>query len=1107
LAFLQYTSGSTATPKGVMVSHGNLLHNLRLLQEGWRQGDDAVVVSWLPLFHDMGLIGNVLEAVHLGAPCVLMSPAAFLQRPFRWLQAVSRYGATLSGGPNFAFDLAVRRTTPEERAELDLSRWSAAFNGAEPVRRDTMERFHEAFAPCGLRAEALQPGYGLAEATLVVSAGRTLGAPPLYTSFQAAALEENRLVEDDGPGARDLVGCGRVVGGQTVAIVDPDTRLACEPGRVGEIWLQGPSVAGGYWGRPQETEETFAATLAGGEGGPFLRTGDLGFVHGGELFVAGRAKDLVIVRGRNHYPQDLELTAERAHPGVRAGCGAAFTLDVGGEERLALVCELERQHLRGDHAAVAAAVRQAVVEEHDVQPHRVVLLKTGGITKTTSGKIQRRACRAALLAGELEVVFDWLEASADADAAVPPPAAGPVADGDGARADEARIAAWLAERIAERAGVAAGEVDPRAPFSRFGIDSVAAVGISGALEAWLGRTLPPTLLYDHPTIEALARWLVAGDDPHAEPAAGERPYRRGAADEPVAIVGVGCRFPGADGPEAFWRLLEDGVDAVREVPADRWDLDRLYDPDPAVPGKMTTRWGGFLDAVDRFDAEFFSISPREAARMDPQQRLLLEVAWEALEDAGIDPGRLAGSQTGVFVGISGSDYGQRQFTDPALSDAYAGTGGALSIAANRISYVLDLRGPSLAVDTACSSSLVALHLAVRALRAGDCDTAIVGGANLLLSPQITVNFSKAGFMSPDGRCRAFDARANGYVRGEGAGAVVLKPLSRALADGDPVYAVVRGTAVNQDGRSNGLTAPNGQAQAAVLRAAWAAAGADPRHAQYVEAHGTGTSLGDPIEAHALGAVLGAGRTAEHACRVGSVKANIGHLEAAAGIAGTIKLALALRHRRIPPSLHFERPNPAIPFAELGLEVQRAATPWPAEPGEALAGISSFGFGGTNAHAVLAEAPLPASPVDFDPSITAAKSGKATSVDVGSEADAPVLLPISARDAGALRELAARYRDLLADEDGSAVAEIAAAASLRRAHHEHRLAVAGATRAGLALALDDFVTGAPHPRLWAGRVSPGRAPRVAFVFSGQGPQWWAMGRELLETEPVFRAAVE
>ncbi len=413
---------------------------------------------------------------------------------------------------------------------------------------------------------------------------------------------------------------------------------------------------------------------------------------------------------------------------------------------------------------------------------------------------------------------------------------------------------------------------------------------------------------------------------------------RDANSEAIAIIGIGCRFPGANDARAFWNLLRNGVDAIREVPAERFNLHDFLDPDPAAPGKMVTRWGGFIEQVDQFDAHFFGISPREAARMDPAAT---PVAGGGLGSAGrCRPGArdTGGHATGVFIGISNNDYGRIQFADLERIDAYAGTGNALSIAANRISYVFDFRGPSIALDTACSSSLVAVHQACCSLRSGESTLALAGGVNLILSPAITINFSKAGAMAPDGRCKTFDARANGYVRSEGAGIVVLKPLTKALADGDPIYAVIRGSAVNQDGRSNGLMAPNPRAQEAVLREAYRRAQVSPGDVQYVEAHGTGTFLGDPIEAKALGAVLRVRPSSRATLRLlGSVKTNIGHLEAAAGIAGLIKVALALKHREIPPSLNFEEPNPHIPFEQLQLRVQTTLEPWPAELGSGIGG--------------------------------------------------------------------------------------------------------------------------------------------------------------------------
>jgi hybrid polyketide synthase/nonribosomal peptide synthetase FtdB len=561
--------------------------------------------------------------------------------------------------------------------------------------------------------------------------------------------------------------------------------------------------------------------------------------------------------------------------------------------------------------------------------------------------------------------------------------------------------------------------------------------------------------------------------------------------EPIAVVGMACRFPQAPDTGAFWRLLRDGVDAIAEVPADRWDSDRFYSPDPATPGMTNTRWAGLLDRIDLFDHEFFRISPREAAHMDPQQRLLLEVAWEALEDAGCPPDSLAGSRAGVFSGIMFNEYGGRLFhnSDPRGIDAYSGAGNIDAIVANRISYALDLHGPSLVVDTACSSSLVAVHLACLSLRNGECDLALAGGTNVVLAPGTAIYYSRAGLMAPDGRCKAFDARADGFVRGEGAGLVVLKMLSQALADGDPIRAVIRGSAVNHDGRGNGLTAPNPWAQERVIRAAYEAAGIPPARVGYVEAHGSGTRLGDPIELKALGAVVGAGRLAGRPCGVGSVKTNIGHLEAAAGIAGLIKAILCLQHRQIVPSLHFEKPSPFIPFDGLALRVPTRLEPWPDEDGPAVAGVSSFGFGGTNAHVVLEEAP-----------------GDATPAVAGGEEQGPWLLPLSARSPEALRVAAGRLRELAAGTETD-LRDLCRTAAVRRSHHEYRLAVTCRSRAELTAGIDAFLAGTPAAGLAHGRRGRNRRRKVAFVFSGQGPQWAGMGLELMAREPVFRAAVE
>ncbi|WP_437718137.1 SDR family NAD(P)-dependent oxidoreductase [Sorangium sp. So ce448] len=504
------------------------------------------------------------------------------------------------------------------------------------------------------------------------------------------------------------------------------------------------------------------------------------------------------------------------------------------------------------------------------------------------------------------------------------------------------------------------------PLKELGLDSLMAVELRNMLTAHIGQTLPVTLAFDFPTVKQMTDYLLTEHlvkptehpAPVDAPAAlAKIPARRGipvGSDEPIAIVGMACRFPGSDNPRAFWETLIAGRDCTSEIPSSRWDVARYYDARPGTPGKMISRRGGFLSKVTGFDADFFGIAGIEAEAMDPQQRFLLTVAWEAMESARLSPRRLAGSKTGVFAGLCNFDYARLLFTQALSVSPYAGTGGSLAIAANRLSYFFDLRGPSLTVDTACSSSLVAAHLACQSLRMGESDLALVGGANLILAPEVSIALSQAGMLAPDGRCKAFDAAADGFARGEGCAVVVLKRLSDALRDHDRIVATLVGSAVNQDGRSNGLTAPNGPAQQAVVEQALEDAGVTPSDVGFVEAHGSGTPLGDPIEFNALRKVLDRRRTPDSRCWIGSVKTNIGHLEGAAGIAGLMKAALAVHHGTIPPHLHVRTLNPHLDSADGRFAVPTACEPWPASGARRIAGVSSFGFGGTNAHVLVAQ---------------------------------------------------------------------------------------------------------------------------------------------------------
>uniref|UniRef100_UPI0029584CF2 type I polyketide synthase n=1 Tax=Nocardiopsis deserti TaxID=2605988 RepID=UPI0029584CF2 len=553
----------------------------------------------------------------------------------------------------------------------------------------------------------------------------------------------------------------------------------------------------------------------------------------------------------------------------------------------------------------------------------------------------------------------------------------------------------------------------------------------------------------------------------------------------VAIVGLACRLPEAPDPDSFWRLLREGRSGITETPEERWTgLDAIGDQD--VPHR-----GGFLDRVDGFDPAFFGISPREAAVMDPQQRLMLELSWEALEDAGIVPESLRDTRTGVFTGAIMDDYAalvQRLGADAI--NQHTVTGLHRSIIANRVSYTLGLHGPSMTIDAAQSSSLVAVHMACESLYRGESSVAIVGGVNLNLIPESTVGVARFGGLSPDGNSYTFDARANGYVRGEGGGAVVLKPLSRALADGDRVYCVIRGSAVNNDGSTDGLTVPSPSAQEDALRTAYERADVNPGDVQYVELHGTGTRVGDPIEAAALGAAVSSERDADDPLVVGSVKTNVGHLEGAAGIVGLLKAALSIHHRAIPASLNFETPNPDIPFDELRLRVNTGFGPWPRPERPLLAGVSSFGMGGTNCHVVLAEGPDTASTVDGKP-------------DTGSGAG-PAAWLLSAKNRTALAAQAERLRERVESDPGVSVSDVAFSLGSSRALFDHRAVTWGRDRDELLRGLAALAGGEPARNVVTGVAgSPGR---VALLFTGQGSQRPGMGRALFEVFPVFAQAL-
>ncbi|MBF6618108.1 MAG: aminotransferase class III-fold pyridoxal phosphate-dependent enzyme [Candidimonas sp.] len=1068
-AFLQYTSGSTAMPKGVRVSHGNLLDDLQRMGDVWGLQEKSVMVSWLPAFHDLGLIFGLLQPLYSGCGSVQMAPNTFLQKPLLWLQAMSRFGGTHSAAPSFAYDLCSRRIAVEERAGLDLSTMVMTMNAAEPINPAVMDQFVEQFAEYGFKREAFAPAYGLAESTLAVTAN-PVGQLPVLRYFDTDALADGRVlvVDEAGPATRLMPGSGRALPDVPIAIVDPETLQRCPPDQVGEVWVGGPTIATGYWRRAEESAAAFGATIAQEpEAGGFLRTGDLGAMVDGELFITGRIKDLIILAGANLYPQDIEWVAQRSHAALRRDNGAAFYLEPAasgrGREQVVLVQELERSQRGTAPEPIFAAITQAVWQELEISLSRILLVPPGTVLRTSSGKIQRMANKRAYLAGELTAIAQW-----EAQAPVVAEAAASEAAADQGL-DHHSLRAWLVDWLSQRLNLPAADLQADRGFAELGLDSLASTELAFALEQRLRVPVPETAAYDYPT---LAR-LLAHFAPSAPAEAAEQGAQfhnrddDAASNDLIAVVGLACRFPGAPDALAYERLLASGQAAVGPAPAGRPEGEGL----PA---------GGYIEDIDRFDAAFFGIRDGEAAYMDPQHRLLLEVAWHALEDAGAADAQRRPPATGVFVGISTHDYGVRFQGAGTGYTPLATTGNSASAAAGRLAHLLDVTGPAMAVDTACSSSLVAVHAACRSLRQGECDMALAGGVNLLINDTLTRGFAAAGMLSPTGACKTFDAAADGYVRGEGGGFVVLKRLSDALRDGDHVRAIVRGMAVNHDGRASSLTAPNASAQTALIRKALHDARLQPADVQVVECHGTGTPLGDPIEVQALADAYGQDRNA--ALLLGSVKTNIGHLEAAAGIAGMIKAILALESGKLAPTLHQHEPNPRIAWDRLPVQVVTAARPWP-QGGPARAAVSSFGFSGTNAHVILQAAAQYVAAVD----------------------DSPIVLPLSAPDTPGLDRLAATLADWL-DKGGVDLRGLAASMAIGRGRFPMRAAIVANDLAEAVAGLRAVAAG-EAPVIGARGIAPADAPKVGFLYTGQGSQWVGMGKDLYGSDPVFRGVVD
>jgi acyl transferase domain-containing protein/acyl-CoA synthetase (AMP-forming)/AMP-acid ligase II/acyl carrier protein len=1058
VAVLLLTSGSTGRPKAVPLTHRNLLAMARGTIEGNGFTAGEVTLNWMALDHigSVSFLGTMATA--LGCTQIHVPTGYILQEPLRWLDLIARHRATISWAPNFAFTLFLDRTAAVETGAWDLSSMRFLVNAGEPVVARTARRFITLLQRHGLPVGALRPAFGMSETCSGITWSR--------------GLTLDNTTDDQA-----FVDLGPAIPGAEMRVVGPAGEELPD-GENGMLQLRGPSVFSGYYRNPEENARVFK------DG--WFETGDLAFLGNGCLHISGRLKDVIIVNGANFYCHEIETAAESV-PGLvktfTAACAVRET--AAATDQLALFFCAEPDQ-RANLETIARLLRTTLFHQVGVTPAYLVALETGEVPKTEIGKIQR---------AQLKKSF---EGGTYGGRVIRP------ARANGARTVRQRaksrgeLAAAIAEIWQEVLGLE--RVGHDETFFELGGHSLLIVQVQVRLQELLGRAVPVVELFNCPTVRAMAEHFaqdLAAAESSAAGATAARPER---AREPVgdiAIVGMGLRFPGASNPEEFWRVLAEGREMITFFTAEQ-ALAAGVDPD-LVRNPNHVRAAPLLDAPESFDAEFFRYSAKEARMIDPQQRVFLEVCWEAFEDAGYDPLTFPG-KVGLFAASGMNAYlpnnlwandkflqdenGGRMLTVDSMSGFNVMITNDKDYLPMRVSYKLNLRGPSVNVQSACSSTLLTLHEACKSLRMGDCEMALAGGAAIKL-PQYAGHLYSPGMLnSPDGHCRAYDEKAEGTIFGNGAGVVLLKPLAAAQAAGDRIYAVVKGTASNNDGNGKvGFTAPSSAGQEEVCAEAMARAGVSPDTVTFMEGHGTGTALGDPIEVNALSSAFRRHTGRSGYCALGSVKTNVGHLQIASGIAGLIKTALALHHRQIPGTLHFEKPNPRINFAATPFYVNRQTIDWASPDGPRRAGVNSLGIGGTNVHAILEEAPAPGPARTEHPT-------------------RPWVVPLSARDPSALRQLATRYADRVTRKDSGKLEDIAFTAQVGRAAMPARAAFVADSREDLARQLAAFAAGQGQPAEQIDFDQRG----VAFHFSGIVAGGAERARLLWATEPVFRQAV-
>lgn len=1064
IAFIQFSSGSTGDPKGVTLTHKNLVTNILAIIQRTNASTDESIFSWMPLTHDMGLIGFHLAPLANNMNQYILDTQLFIRSPYLWFEKISKYRIGVTASPNFGYSFYLNHVKEDRRKSLDLSCVRLIFSGAEPISKEVVDEFTQIMSKYGLKKNTMYPVYGLAEASLAVTFPhpgekvRVLAVNRFNLKLgDKIDISKNKTKDDN-----IIVSLGRPLNGETIKIIDNNgTELQNET--IGIINIKGENITKGYYNNEKATESLISPS-------GWLNTGDIGFVKDGNLYVTGRLKDIIFVNGQNFYASDLECIAEQVDGIEHGGAVVVGRHNYNNNQEEVIFFLLYKSEDFNKFSILAENLRKQIVQSTGINVNYIIPIKQ--IPKTPSGKVQRFV----LVKNYEESKYDYIikQISSLRDSFVNKKIMSEI------KFTKEQIKMILVNVFQEVLGYRITEFDRS--LVELGVDSIKVINVKKKLEDNFNVKIPISIVFDYPTLNYLSDYIYSlihkegcFDNKQNNEISNEV---RSDFDEKIAIIGMSCRFPGnSNSPEEFWNNLVKNIDCVGKIPDIRWKNIK-FDSEANVNSNFKVKNGGFLNGIHLFDNEFFGISPVEAIDMDPQQRILLEVCWEALENSGINVMNLKGTRTANIMGICGHDYTEQTLSDIDKIGPYSFTGSMFSVTSGRISYALGLQGPTMTIDTACSSSLVAVNQASLFLKDHQCDLALAGGVNLIISPKGYVGFSKLNALSEDGKCKSFDDSADGYGRSEGCGAVVLKRLSDAIRDNDNILAVIRGSAINHDGKSSGLTVPNGRAQEDVIKQAMKNAKVSIDKIDYVETHGTGTKIGDPQEVNALANVFH-DRSINNKLKIGTVKSNIGHAESASGMAGLLKVVLSLKNGIIPANLHFNTPNKLIPWSDIPIEVVSQNTLWQKDEDERFAGISSFGISGTNVHMIVQGAPQKR---HFNNKILKERDYN--------------ILTLSAKNSSALDDMRHIYINYL-NKSKQRIEDICYTTNISRTGFNNRVSVVGKN-------IDELMKNLSKLNIKEQKNSNYSSIRkIVFLYTGQGSIYKNIGRELYESSGVFR----